>query len=178
MLTTRYDTTMLRIVLALAAGALAGAFVTAFVYFWGTVRVNGFQSTLDYGLGPSLLIFIYAFAVWAIGLIVFSLPFWWVLHKFQLRHWLVAAVLGAAVTFFVSLGIATRGFDLIPPSSSYSASDVGGPTIVDGRLTPHGWWAAVQSTLMLSILGVFVVLVVWRVAYRKVGATRVNLKDK
>jgi hypothetical protein len=32
--------------------------------------------------------------VWAIGLIAVSVPFWWLLRRLGLRHWIVAAVTG------------------------------------------------------------------------------------
>ena len=101
----------------------------------------GIQYVLDYGLQPSTIVFAVAFVVWGVGLIVFGLPLWWLFHKLRLRHWLVAAVVGAAMTFLVDFGIETRLFEFIPPpaNSTYSASDSGGPTVVANRLTPHGW---------------------------------------
>jgi hypothetical protein len=82
----------------------------------------------------------------------------------------MAAVVGATTTFLVDFGLETRFFELIPPpaNSTYSASDSGGPTVIDNRRTPHGWWVALRGALMLSVGGILVALVIWRIAYRRV----------
>jgi hypothetical protein len=135
-----------------------------------TKRYDTNPHILDHGLQTILIVFTVALVVWGAGLVVFGLPLWWLLHKLALRHWLVAAVVGGAVTFLVSFGSATRAFQLIPPpsNSTYSAGDAGGPTIIDNRLTPHGWWAAFRGSLMLGAGGILVALIIWRTAYRRV----------
>jgi hypothetical protein len=61
---------------------------------------------------------------------------------------------------------------MIPPpsGSTFSAEDAGGPTVINNRLTPHGWRRAARSSLVLAAAGAFVALVVWRIAYRRVGS--------
>jgi hypothetical protein len=163
-----YSTNPPRVILSLIAGAATGAVFIALSYLWSTGQGLGMQYVLYYGLPWSIVVFTVAFVVWGIGLIVFGLPLWLLFHKLRLRHWLVAAVVGAAMTFIVSFGIETRLFELIPPptNSTYSESDSGGPTVVANRRTPHGWWVAARTALMLGAGGVVVALVIWRIAYR------------
>lgn len=175
-----YSTNPSRVILSLVAGSVTGALLIALWYLWGTAQNLGTQYILDYGLRPSSTVFTVALVVWAVGLTVFGLPLWWLLHKLRLRHWLVAAVVGATVTFLVGFGIETRALELIPPpsNSTYSAGDAGGPTIIDNTLTPHGWWAAFRGSLMLSAGGILVALAIWRVAYRRVGdVPKVLIRD-
>jgi len=166
----RYDTRRLWVILSLIAGAVTGALLVFLQYLWDAIQIHGLQYTLNYGWLTSIYVFIGALMVWAMGLTILGLPLWWLFHKFQLRHWLMAAAVGAAMTFFVGFAINTRFFELIPPpaNSTYNASDSGGPTVIDNWRTPHGWWVAFQDALMLSAGGVLVALVIWRVAYRRV----------
>jgi hypothetical protein len=168
--TESYNTNPLRVTLSLAAGAVTGAFLNALYYLWGTAQILGVQYVLDYGLPSSSGVLIVALVVWAVGLIVFGLPIWWLFHKLRLRHWLVAAVMGAATTFVVDFAIETGSLKLVGllSNGTYSAGDAGGPTIIDSRLTPHGWWVSFQDALMLSAGGILVALVIWRIAYRRV----------
>jgi hypothetical protein len=163
-----YDTTSPRVALSLIAGALAGASLIALWWVWGTAQNLGVQYLLNYGALPTVFVFIVALVIWAIGLATFGLPLWWLLHKLGLRHWLVAVVAGAALTFLVDFGIETRLFELIPPliSSNFSASDSGGPTIIANQLTSHGWRVTFLAALQLSLGGALVALVIWRIAYR------------
>ena len=89
-------------------------------YLLGTAQNLGVRYVLDYGLLPTSLVFTVALVVWAVGLTVFGLPLWWLLHRLGLRHWLVAIVAGAAITFLVDFGIETRLFELIPPPANSS----------------------------------------------------------
>lgn len=165
-----YRTSPSRVILSLAAGAIMGALLIALWYVWGTAQTLGIQYVLDYGLRPSSTVFMVALVVWASGLVIFGLPLWWLLHRFGLRNWLVPAAVGGAVTFLVNFAAATRLFELLPPpsNSSYSAGDAGGPTIIDNRLTPHGWWTTFEGSLVIGAGGILVALVIWRIAYRRV----------
>jgi len=164
-----YDTTLPRAALSLIAGAAAGASLIALWYLWGTAQNLGIQYVLDYGVIPTTLVFIEALVVWSVGLTIFGLPFWWLLHRLGWRHWLVAVALGAVLTFLVDFGIETRFLELIPPpaNSAYSASDSGGPTVIASHLTLHGWWVTFRAALLLGAEGVLVALVIWRIAYRR-----------
>jgi hypothetical protein len=157
------------VTLSLVAGAITGAALIALWYLWGTARNLGVRYVLDYGLLPTTTVFTVALVVWAVGLTIFGIPLWWLLHRLRIRHWWAAGIVGAVLTFLVDFGIETRLFELIwPPSNStYSATDSGGPTVIANHLTAHGWWVAVQAALMLSVGGVLVALLIWRIAYRR-----------
>jgi len=59
-----------------------------------TTKLHGPHYVLDYGRRPDSTMFTVAPVVWAIGLIAVSVPFWWLLRRLGLRHWIVAAVTG------------------------------------------------------------------------------------
>ena len=169
MRTANYVTNRIRVISSLATGTAVGALLIVFWYIWGATQQFGVQYVLDYGWFTALYVFIAAFVVWAIGLTIFALPLWWLFHRIQLRHWLIAAAIGAAMTLFVGFAIETRFFELIPPPSkgTYYAGDSGGLTIINHRRTPHGWWVAFRDALMLDFGGSLVALVIWRIAYRR-----------
>lgn len=160
-----YEATPSRIALSLIAGAFVGASLIALWWIFGTAQSHGIQYLLHYGALPAVTVFFVALVVWAVGLVLFGVPLWWVMHVLGLRHWVVATLVGATLTFLVNLGIGTQLFGLIP-QAAYSASDSGGPTVVANQLTPHGWNMALIGALQLSTAGALVALVIWRVAYR------------
>ena len=168
----RYNTRSSHIVLSVIAGAVTGGVLIALDYVWGTGRNLGIPYLVEYGLRPTITVFVVALIIWAIGIIVVALPIWWVLHKLRLRHWSVAVLGGLVTTFVVGFALQTRGFELVtwPGSGTLSASDSGGPTVVDNHLTPHGWWNAAEGSLELGAAGSLVALVGWLVAYRKVDS--------
>jgi hypothetical protein len=164
-----YDTNPSRVIVSLITGAVTGAILIALEYVWGTAQVSGIRYVLDHGLRTTFIVFTAALVVWGLGLSIVGIPIWWLFHTLRLRHWLAAVVVGAVMTFLVNFAIGTRLFELIPPpaNSTYFASDSGGPTVIDSRLTPHGWWVNFQAALLLSAGGVVVALVIWRIAYRR-----------
>ncbi len=157
-----YTTNLQRAALAILVGTITGAILVALWSFWGNTDL---QYLREFWHRDALIVFTYAAVVWAVGLIVIAPGPWAMLHRYGVRSWWVAAVLGATLTFVVTLGLLTDGFGLMP-LSSISAADSGGPTRVDGRLTWHGWAEASKFVLICSVLGGFVGLAVWRTAYR------------
>jgi len=69
------------------------------------------------------------------------------LHKLRLRHWLVAVVVGGAITFLVVLALVALLSEFIPPQIN--------------------WWGASLNALILGAGGAVVALVMWRIAYRR-----------
>ena len=158
-----YTTNPRRAAMALLAGAGAGAVLVVLWSFWGHADPRYVR---DYWRRDALIVFTYAAVVWAAGLLVIAPVPWLMLHRNGWRSWWIAAVLGAGLSFVVALALLTDGFGLMQMSGSISAADSGGPTRVDGRLTPHGWAEASKFALVCSVLGGLVGLVVWRTAYR------------
>ena len=158
-----YTTNLSSAALAIVVGTIVGAILVALWSFWGNTDL---QYLRDYWQRDALIVFSYAAFVWATGLIVVAPGPWAILHHNGVRSWWVAIALGAILTFVVALGLITRGFNLLAVADSFSASDNGGPTWIDGRLTRHGWAEASQFAIICSALGGFVGLAVWRTAYR------------
>jgi hypothetical protein len=165
----KYRTTPAGVVLSVAAGALVGATFVTLLYAWGMADAFGYSYVIEYGFRPSLTAFLFALVVWTLGLILLAVLPWRFLHSAGYRSWLSAAVLGASLTFIVEFALETRVFQLLPVPSegTYNAGDAGGPTIIDYRLTPHGWLAAFHSSLIFALGGALVALTIWRVAYRR-----------
>jgi hypothetical protein len=120
MFNARYAAHPLRVALSLMAGAATYVLVGALVSF---ARDPGLAAHL---FPASLLVFAISFVLWGVILIVFGLPLGLLLHKLRLRHWLVAVVVGGAMTFLVALAVATV-FELTPWAINRP---------------PIGWWAA------------------------------------
>lgn len=156
-----YSTTLPQAMLGVVAGAVSGAVL---VVLWSLVGMTRFD---EYWLRHALAIFTYAAVLWAGGLILVATIPWSVLHHFGLRGWPIAIALGAILTFLVVFGFMTNGFGTYVAENGISAADSGGPTWVNGRLTPHGWVEAFQFAAICSAVGAAVGLVVWRVAYRR-----------
>jgi hypothetical protein len=166
---SQYRTKPALVVLSVPAGALVGATFVTFLYVWGMAGRFGFAYVVEYGFRPSVTVFLVAFIVWTLGLVLLALLPWRFLRDAGYRSWFFAAVLGASLSFVVNFALETRFFQLLPtpPNGTYNAGDAGGPTIIDYRLTPHGWFVAFRSSLIFALGGVLVALTIWRVAYRR-----------
>jgi hypothetical protein len=160
-----HEASLLRVALAIAVGTMTGAsLVTLFAVLTDLEYFREYGHQTD----AALLVFTYAAFVWGAGLCLFAPVPWAILHHYEKRSWPVAVALGTILTFLVALGLVTKGFDLFGAADGFSASDSGGPTWVDGRLTRHGWVEALKVALACSVAGILVAFVVWRTAYRTV----------
>lgn len=156
-----YRTTLPRAILGIVSGVLTGAVLVTLRSFVGMTQFD------EYWLRDALAVFTYAAIVWAAGLILVAVIPWSLLHHCGLRGWPIAIILGLVLTFVVIFGFLTNGFGAYVSDSVFSAADNGGPTWVDGRLTPHGWFEAFQFSAICGAVGATVGLAVWRVAYRR-----------
>ena len=158
-----HEASLPRAALALAVGTLTGAsLVTLFAILTDLEYFREYGRQTD----AALLVFIYAATIWAAGLwLVAPLP-WAILHRYTKRTWSTAVTFGIVLTFVVALGLFTKGFNMFGVVEGFSASDSGGPTWVDGRLTQHGWVEAIKVALACSVAGALVGFAVWRIAYR------------
>jgi hypothetical protein len=165
-----YTTNVRRAIAALAAGAAVGALGTiAPTLLAGLLSIGepgGFRSQ---HVGLLMFMLVVAFIVWSIGLVLVGAPMWWLFHRKGRRSRREAVAVGAVTTFLVNLGL-NAGFSVLmqlDSGGSYSAGDSGGKTIINDQLTAHGWWNAIQESILLAIVGVIVALVIWQIAYRR-----------
>ena len=159
-----YETSLPRAALGLPVGTIAGAALVTVAL----LPVHDLAYFLTYGLPTVAAVFIYAIFFWAVGLALVAPVPWVLLHHRRWRGWPSAMTLGVVLTFIVTFGMFTHWFGLDVPAGLVAASDSGGRTVIDGRLTPHGWFAGLQLALACSAAGALVGLVVWRTAYRRV----------
>lgn len=94
-----------RACLALTVGALTGASATVVAMLLISVWLQGIKKTLRLDLDEVPTMFALAMLVWAVGLVVFGAPAWWLLHRIRMRRWRVAAALGGVLTFLVYAGL-------------------------------------------------------------------------
>jgi hypothetical protein len=152
-----------RACLALAVGALTGASATGVAMLWISVWLQGIKKTLRLDLDEVPTMFALAMLVWAVGLIVFGAPAWWLLHRIRMcRSW-VAAVLGGVLSLLVYAGLRIT-YVWIRPGSLGPAYLTGDPKI-DAILIEEAWWFEVLVPVSLPAIGVLVATVIWRIAY-------------
>ena len=158
-----HEASLLRAALAIAVGTMTGAsLVTLFAVLTDLDYFREYGRQTD----AALLVFTYAAIVWGAGLCLAAPVPWAILHHYKKRSWPTAVAFGTILTFVVALGLITKGFNLFVAVDGFSASDNGGLTWIDGRLTQHGWVEALKVALTCSVAGALVRFVVWRIAYR------------
>ena len=166
-----YKTTPFRAASALLVGALVGS-ATVIV---GVLGPMAFLKSDAGGLiggpwqrGIMLLTWVggISLVAFGIGLTVLAIPAWWALHRAGRRNWSHALILGVCLSLAVCIVLSLVQF--VGPGSdiAYSAWDSGGATVIDGKLTAHGWAERVKGAAWVTIAGAFAALTVWRVAYR------------
>lgn len=162
-----YTTTRVRVVAAVFAGAVVGATVVAGEYLFSMLQphpiLNPHQT-----VRIVMLVFVGAFVVWLLGLLVLGCPVWRVLHRRNVRGWPSAVLIGVVLTFLASF-LLTLAPSLLIRSAGGSSflGDSGGMIIVNTSLTPHGWVVYSEWSLLFSVMGALVGWVIWRVAYRR-----------
>ena len=142
----RYETTLDRVGLAIAAGGLMGGAIAALMMaFGGALGFGALAMALVVG---SLLT---ALAITALA----AFP-WMLLHAAGRRGPVSAALLGAAIGFVVFLGGQTWifGFMEIPA--------------MDARTLLFRWASGIATSLVMAAMSAGIAVVMWRVAYRRV----------
>jgi hypothetical protein len=130
--------------MALAAGALLATLAWCLWFFSHAKRLEP----------AMLLVFVVAFVVWLVGAVMLGAPLWaW----FERKGWTSlghALLLASTIGFLVALALQTDLFGLfrpaLEPGSHSSYGDGGGTIEVDGVLTPHGWWVALESSARIA----------------------------
>ncbi|HEX4696029.1 hypothetical protein [Sphingomonas sp.] len=144
---SRYETSIDRVGLAIGAGGLmGGAIAVLLMVFSGPVGVGALVAGLAIG---SLMT---ALAITALA----AIP-WALLHASGRRGPVAAAILGAAIGFVLFLGGQTYGYGMFTAPA------------MDSRTWLYRWASGVLTSLVMAAMSAGVAAVMWRVAYRKVG---------
>lgn len=140
----RYETTLDRAGLALAAGGLLGGFVVLSLFLAG-----GEREALPL-LGAWLLGTLFT----ALGITAVGAPLWLALHLAGWRRVWHAAALGAGLALILFVAGQTHGLGLVdaPPS--------------DGRTLLFRWASATATSALLALVAAGIAAAMWRVAYR------------
>ncbi|MBN8814039.1 MAG: hypothetical protein J0J06_01170 [Sphingomonas sp.] len=144
---SQYETSIDRVGLAIGAGGLmGGAIGVLLMAFAGTHNAAALLAGLLIG---SLMT---ALSITALA----AIP-WALLHASGRRGPMAAAVLGAAIGFALFLGGQTYGYGLF----TMPATDAGALL--------YRWASGFLTSLVMAAMAAGVAVVMWRVAYRKVG---------
>jgi hypothetical protein len=170
---TTYELTLWRASLGLFVGALVAAILVVGI----TVVPMSHYPAQEGGLigapwerirGTVLLVFVFAFICFSVGLLLVGIPSWVALHRRGLRGWRIAGILGVATTFAVSVAFSVLPLVFHPSNSTYSASDGGVATVINYHLTLFGWMEILSQSLQLAVIGGIVGWTIWRIAYRSI----------
>jgi hypothetical protein len=143
----RFETSIDRVGLAIGAGGLmGGAIGVLLMAFAGTHDVGALIGGLLVG---SLMT---ALSITALA----AIP-WALLHAAGRRGPLVAAALGAAIGFVLFLGGQTYGYGIFAAPA------------MDARTLLYRWASGLLTSLVMAAMAAGIAVVMWRVAYRKVG---------
>jgi len=144
---SRYETSIDRVGLAIGAGGLMGGAITAvLMVFSGPVGVGALAAGLLIG---SLMT---ALAITALA----AIP-WALLHAAGRRGPFAAAILGAVIGFVLFLGGQTYGYGI------FAAPEM------DARTSLYRLASGILTSMVMAMMSAGVAVVMWRVAYRKVG---------
>lgn len=144
---SRYYTSLDRAGWALATGGLiGGVLTTALAVMGGTAGPIGV--VVAFMLGTLLT---------ALAIAAVAAPLWAVLHALGWHGAMQAALVGAACGFLLFLFAQTYGFGLgdAPPS--------------DAQTLLYRWASAAATGLIMAAVSAVTGLVMWRVAYRRLG---------
>ncbi len=143
----QYETTIDRVGLAIGAGGLmGGGIAVVLMLFAGSI-----------GIGTLAMALLIGSFLTALGITALAAFPWVLLHATGRRGPISAALLGAAIGFILFLGGQTWGFGLF----AMPAMDV--------RTLFFRWMSGIATSLVMAAMSAAVAVVMWRVAYRKVG---------
>ncbi len=141
----RYEASIDRAGLALAAGSAIGGIVILLLVLQGGQR------------DPLALA-----AAWVLGTVIMGLgitavggPLWLGMHVAGLRRMRHAALVGAVAAMTIFLGAQTYGFGLLemPP--------------MDNRTWLYRWLSAAATSAVLALVAALIGALMWRIAYRR-----------
>lgn len=143
----RYETSIDRVGLAIGAGgAMGGAIGVLLMVFAGTYTIGALLAGLLIG---SLMT---ALSITALA----AIP-WALLHAAGRRGPATAAMLGTIIGFVLFLGGQTYGYGLFAMPA------------MDARTLLFRWASGFLTSLVMAAMAAGIAVVMWRVAYRRVG---------
>lgn len=152
--------------LGLLSGALAGtglSVIWRLSYLW---ELRGVKSFVAWTIEAACLSGLLLFPVWTMGLAILAGVPWLVLRRIRRGSALALiavsaglAALGQICYFGIAFGHLQNG--------GFSVADGGGPTWLNGALTPHGWQTAIVSAITSGAMVGAATFVAWRVSHRK-----------
>lgn len=145
--------------IALAAGAAVGG---TGVTLYGLAPIVTAPGYIVSAVLFAPVVFIAAFVVWAVGLLVIGGPAWIILARSGRTAPSHALLLGLIATFIVWVVVT------LALSTNTMMSNEGGRYLIrDGWRTPYGWFILLKDAVLLSLLGGMVGTVIWWIAYPK-----------
>lgn len=167
--TTLYNTTERKVLLAANIAAAVGAMIVTIQFINPPITKFNFLH-LPQMLAELFPIYFFAHLIWLFGIAVLGGPVWMAMHQRGLRHWVHAGLTGGVLLGNTCMALMT-GFFTGYSSFHQSATRAAGQWIwIDGKITAEGWLDALESSLWISLLGVILGLVIWRIAYRRTAA--------
>jgi hypothetical protein len=167
----RYETTPFRAAVALPTGALAGSALIIGGVLGPMAFLKSDSGHLPGGDGGGLMALSQVAGIsliaFVLGMLVLAMPAWWVLHRAGRRTWLDAALLGVGLSLAVCAALSLLQFMGPGSLGPYTAFDAGGATVINGRLTPHGWAERGKGMAWVAFASAVAAVIVWRIAYRK-----------
>ena len=143
---SRYEASLDRAGLALAAGGMVGGVFAGVLVMVGT------------GLAPFAILvgFVVGMMITAMAAVAIGGPVWLVCHATGRRGPGMAVTVGALAGFALFLGGQTYGFGLFEMP------------VTDSETLLFRWISAVATSLVLALVAALVGWTMWRVAYRRV----------
>lgn len=141
----RYDATLDRAGLALAAGCCLGGGIALGLLMLGGTR-DPFVLTTGFLLSALFI---------GIAITAVAGPLWLVMHVAGLRRARHAAMVGAATTLALFTAAQTYGFGFF---------DV---PVIDSRTWLYRWASAALTSLILALAAALIGVIMWRIAYRR-----------
>ena len=143
----RYETSIDRVGLAIGAGGLlGGAIGVLLMVFAGT-----------YNVGALLVALLIGSLMTALSITALAAIPWAFLHASGRRGPIAAAALGAVIGFVLFLGGQTYGYGLFTMPA------------MDARTLLYRWASGLLTSLVMAVMAAGIAVVMWRVAYRRVG---------
>jgi len=140
----RYETTIDRVGLAIAAGGLMGGLIAAAMMAFAGSSVGSLALAVLVGT-----------IMTALGITALAALPWALLHATGRRGPTTAALLGGAIGFVVFLGGQTWGYGFgMPP--------------MDMTTLVYRWASGIATSLVTAAMAAGIAVVMWRVAYRRI----------